>query len=454
MKLRDCKRIYFLGIGGIGMSALARYFNDIGVKVQGYDLVNSALTQQLEIEGISINYTDDISEIPDDIDLVVMTPAIPEDNNQLSYLRTQNIPVKKRAEVLGMLSRERKTIAIAGTHGKTTTSCLLAHMLTQAGLGVSAFLGGVLVEEKTNYIKGSSDIVVLEADEYDRSFLHLSPQILVIISMDADHLDIYGEVEQMYLAYRQLTEKILEGGTLILGPNVYELMSAEWISDLNEKGITVRRIHIEFDYESVVVKDHRFQFDFKTNSQKSLVSVDSNLPGLHNVINTTLALEVGNNLDVSLSDLTKPLTSFKGIQRRFETVFDKRRILVDDYAHHPEEVSYAVKTIKQLYPNDKVLGIFQPHLYSRTNDFYRGFAYELSGLDGVLLMPIYPAREKPMDGVESELIYNLMTIDDKELVNEASLIDAIKIRSDYKVIMTIGAADLEKYHTDIIEVIN
>ena len=453
MKLSECKRIYFLGIGGIGMSALARYFNDVGMDVQGYDLVNSALTQQLAREGIIINYSDEIAVIPEDIDLVVLTPAIHEDNNQYSWLRSKNIPIKKRAEVLGMLSRERKAIAIAGTHGKTTTSCLLAHMLTQSGLEISAFLGGLLAEGKTNYVKGSSDFVVLEADEYDRSFLHLSPQILVIISMDADHLDIYGDVEQMYLAYRQLTDQIVEGGILILGPGVYDLMSDEWISDLNTSGIAIHRIHSDFDYKSVVVKDNRFQFKFKTDTQKQIVSVDSNLPGLHNVINTTLALEVGVALRVSLSDLIRSISSFKGVLRRFETVYNKGRVLVDDYAHHPEEVSYAVKTIKQLYPNDKVLGIFQPHLYSRTSDFYKDFAKELSGLDGVLLMPIYPAREVPMDGVESELIYNLITLDDKELINSDSLIAAIKIRSDYKVVMTIGAADLEKYHKEIIKVI-
>ena len=453
MKLNDLKNIYFLGIGGIGMSALARYFNDQGLAVEGYDLVKTDLTKELESEGIKIGYADAVDRLPREIDLVVLTPAIPQTHKQLNWLKSQGIPIKKRAEVLGLLSKESKTIAVAGTHGKTTTSCLLAHMLTEADLKVTAFLGGLLAKEGTNYIKGSSDLVVLEADEYDRSFLHLNPQILVIISMDPDHLDIYGNVEEMYAAYRQLTEQIPEGGTLILGPGVYALMSIEWIFDLNKRKIDLRKIFSDFDYNSVAVKDHQYHFTFKSKKKKKSLEVSTNLPGIHNVTNSSLALEVGTVLGVSPQKMQKSISEFRGIKRRFETVYDGARKLIDDYAHHPEEVSYAVKTVKQLYPQSKILGVFQPHLYSRTKDFYRGFAAELSGLDGVLLMPIYPAREEPIEGIESEIIYNLMTIDDKELIDGDSMLSEIESRSDYDLVMTIGAADLDKYHNEIISVI-
>ena len=454
MKLKNLKKIYFLGVGGIGMSALARYFNDNGVEVIGYDLVKTSLTQELEAEGIVIGYKDEVKFLTKDIDLVVLTPAIPDSNKQLNWFRDQGIPIKKRAEVLGIISKEKETIAVAGTHGKTTTSCLLAHILTQADLDVTAFLGGLLAQEITIYIKGKSNLVVLEADEYDRSFLHLSPQILVIISMDPDHLDIYGTVEEMYAAYRQLTMQIPEGGTLVLGPGVYPLMSVDWIYELGKRKIEVRRIFSDFDYKAVTVKDHKYHFSFDSKTSKKVVKFTSGLPGLHNVTNSCLAIEVGKILGVPSRKMQKSIADFKGIKRRFETVYDKKRILIDDYAHHPEEVSCAIKTVRRLYPESKVVGIFQPHLFSRTQDFYRGFASELSGLDGVLLMPIYPAREEPIVGIESEIIYNLLAVDDKELVDENTLISELDSRNEYDIVMTIGAADLDKYHKEIIRVLN
>ena len=451
MQLSDIKKIYFLGIGGIGMSAIARYFNHHGVKVYGYDLVNTSLTKKLEDEGMIIHYKEDISAIPKDIDLVVLTPAIPYEHEELKWFQKNNYTIKKRAEVLGLLSQEMNSIAIAGTHGKTTTSSLIGHILKYCGKDVTAFLGGILAEENSNYIQGDSDLVVLEADEYDRSFLHLHPTVLAIMSMDADHLDIYGTVEEMYKAYKQLTFQIKENGLLLLGPDVARKMSYEWMKGLAEKGIRVKRMFKDFDYENIRVEDSRYYFDSRGVSE--IKNIKSNLPGLHNLKNTIVGIQICQELGLSNQEIKKAISEFKGIKRRFEIVFEGDRILVDDYAHHPEELKNAVETVKDLYPGKKVLGVFQPHLYSRTKDFYRDFADELSHIDGIIVLPIYPAREEPIEGIKSELIYNLIKSNHKYLEEAPGFINRIKELKDYEVIITIGASDLDKYHGEIIKIL-
>lgn len=435
------------------MSALARYFNKEGVEIHGYDLTKTKLTKQLVKEGMSIHYKENTKKIPRDLDLVIQTPAIPKDQKELVWLEKKGYPILKRAEVLGMISEDMYSIAVAGTHGKTTTSALIAHILKRADKKVNAFLGGILSKEQTNFLYGKSDYVVLEADEYDRSFLHLHPDVLVIMSMDADHLDVYGTVAEMYKAYEQLTYQIKKGGLLILGAGVKARIKGEWRANLEKRKIKIVVQLEDFDYSKVRIDKAKYMFD-ATIGGKEIKNLSSNLPGLHNLSNTLAAMVVARQLGVKKKKIRLALKKFKGIKRRFEIVHQGRnQVLIDDYAHHPEEVRNTVKTVKALYSGKKVLGIFQPHLYSRTKDFYKEFAEELSGLDGVILLPIYPARELPMQGVDSAMIYNLISMDDKHLATEKDLISTIKRIKTYDVIITLGAADLDKNHKKIIELL-
>lgn len=451
MEIAKVQTIYFLGIGGIGMSALARYFNSSGVKVSGYDLVETPLTQALSREGMDIHYKEDIKKIPAKVDLIVWTPAIPATHKELVWVKKQGLPLLKRAEVLGLLSKSYETIAVAGTHGKTTTSSILTHLLKESGQSITAFLGGILAEVNSNFISGDSDVMIVEADEYDRSFLHLYPKMLIILSMDHDHIDIYKDEAALYEAYGQLMDQVTDAGLIVLGPDVIRNVHVERLEKLARRNVKVVRIFNDFEFNSITINEGQYEFDFQYG--KKIKRFTSNLPGNHNLINTTLAIVICKELGLKDAEISKALKSFRGIRRRFQLVHSGDRVLYDDYAHLPEEVGYAVRTIKELYPTGKVLGIFQPHLYSRTLEFYQGFAKELSGLDGVILLPVYPAREEPMEGVESELVYNLITMDDKELVEAKNLLKTLKDKKDYQVIMTIGAADLDKHHKDIIELI-
>ncbi len=452
MNPKRLKKVYFLGIGGIGMSALARFFNREGVEVHGYDLTKTKLTKKLEAEGMTIHYKESLKKIPKIIDLVVVTPAIPSDHKELQWFQKKGFLILKRAEVLGMISQGMKAIAVAGTHGKTTTCSIITHILKDSGMKTTAFLGGILAKEKTNFIYGDSKYVIIEADEYDRSFLHLHPKILVITAMDADHLDIYGSVEEMYDAYRQLTLQIKKGGTLILGAGVHRHFDEEWRLQLEKRKIKVVRHLEEFDFKNVSIANTKYRFDAQIG-EKSIKNLTSNLPGLHNVSNSLAACYVAKKVGVKKKKIRAALKKFKGISRRFELVHDGKKVLIDDYAHHPEELKHTIKTVKSIYSDRKVLGIFQPHLYSRTQDFYKGFAKELSGLDGVILLPIYPAREQPMKGVKSEMIYNLITLEDKYLVKESKLLKHVEKLKEYDVIITLGASDLDKYHKGIIKLI-
>jgi len=454
MDFSQIRKIYFLGIGGIGMSAIARYFNDHGVEIHGYDLVHTSLTKKLEAEGMSIHYNIDSKKIPRDIDLVVMTPAIPKDHDELVWLNANKYTVMKRAEVLGLLSRHQNTVAVAGTHGKTTTSSLITHVLKYCGLDISAFLGGIMVNYNSNFISGKSDIVVLEADEYDRSFLHLTPNVLIVLSMDADHLDIYGHVEEMYKAYEQLCVQIKSGGHLIIARQCLSHFNSDFMDLLKQRSVKVSFFGDDFSFGDIKIKQSRYRFNFQCLDFEKILNIKSELPGWHNISNTAVAMYVAKTFGLKPNKIKEAVEDFKGIKRRFEIVYEGNKVLLDDYAHHPEEVKHAVKTVKDLYQGKKVMGIFQPHLFSRTQDFYKGFAKELAALDMIVLLPIYRARELPIEGVKTEIIYNLIPNENKVLVKTNELINYIKKETEYDVIITIGAADLDKYHEQIIEIIN
>lgn len=434
------------------MSALARYFNSKGVEIFGYDIYNSSLTRKLEAEGMKIHYQEIPDNIPENIDLVIYTPAIPVDHSELRWFRDHNFKILKRSEVLGLLSRDKKCIAVAGTHGKTSTSSLIAHILTNCGLAVSAFIGGILAGSNSNYLEGDSEWIVLEADEYDRSFLALYPDILVILSMDADHLDIYGNHQNMIKAYEQLSLQVKNGGYLIMMDDFSALFHASWKKDLEDKNVQLVIAKHDFSIDNLRIENSVFRFDYR-DKQRSFENLPIRMPGKHNVSNASVAINIAGHFKLPESCVRDALDNFKGIKRRFEFLKSSDPVIIDDYAHHPEELKSAIETINALYPGKRVVGIFQPHLYSRTRDFYREFAQELSKLPEIWLLEIYPAREKPMEGIESGMVYNLIRNDNKKLLKSKDLLEALKIRKDeIDVLVTLGASDIDKYHEQIIEI--
>ena len=436
MRLEDIKTIYFVGIGGIGMSAIARYFNDLGVAVHGYDRTETSLTKKLVEEGMKIHYEEKVELIPTGVDLVVYTPAVPASHAELQFFRGSNFPVKKRAEVLGIISRSKKTIAVAGTHGKTSTSSILTWLLKEGGIDCTAFLGGIAQNFQSNYVKGNSDWVVVEADEYDRSFLHLHPDIALIMSMDADHLDIYGDMES-----------ILETGFLAfakqLKPNGKLFVQNDW-KHYFEGQANVLGFGVEQGTnraEKIHVEDGYFVFDYVSPEQDA-AQLKLPLPGRHNVENTTGAISVALSLGVKPEAIRSALPEFKGIKRRFEIVTASENfVLVNDYAHHPTELKAAIGAAKELFPNRKITGAFQPHLYSRTRDFVDGFAEALDLLDEIYLLDIYPARELPIEGVESNIIFDKMKNPNKTLVNKGNLVEQLN-KEKTEVLLILGAGDI------------
>ena len=436
MKFEKIKRAYFIGIGGIGMSAIARYFNSTGIQVAGYDKTETSLTKKLVEEGIEIHYEASIEALPVDLDIVIFTPAIPDDHLELNHLRNGNVPVIKRAEALGIISRSRQTIAIAGTHGKTTTSSLLTYLLKCGGIDCTAFLGGIPQNFGTNYIKGESDWLVVEADEYDRSFLHLSPLYAAITSMDADHLDIYESLESMHSSgFLAFIEKILEGGRLFIqkdwtkelktGTNYedYGLINGMWAA---------KNIHIKNGY---------FLFDF-VGPGFEIKALQTAMPGRHNIENATVAIAIALQIGISETAIRQGLKTFGGIKRRFEIIHrESNFVYIDDYAHHPSELNAAIGAAKELFPAKKIVGIFQPHLFSRTRDFADGFALALDQLDIPLLLDIYPARELPIEGVSSQMLLQKMQNPNRQLIRKDKLIEIIE-RSEAEVLLTLGAGDI------------
>jgi UDP-N-acetylmuramate--alanine ligase len=440
MDFNRIQKIYFIGIGGIGMSALARYFHRHGAAVYGYDRTETDLTRALAREGMQIHYTDDVSFIPEGIDLVVFTPAVPKDHTELQWFLERGYPVKKRAEVLGIISRAKKCIAIAGTHGKTTTSTLTTHLLRSCGIDATAFVGGISGNLGTNFVEGNSDWVVVEADEYDRSFLHLSPTLAVINSVDPDHLDIYGTAEAVLEGYRQFARQTLPEGAVFLGEQ-----AAGQISDcpapLSLFGIQATSAHRA---GHIRVENGEMAFDYISEQYGTLPDLRLPYPGLHNVRNAVAAITVTLAAGGNRTALPAALRAFKGVKRRFETIYkDEKTVLIDDYAHHPAELEAAISAARMLYPGRHLTGIFQPHLYTRTRDFAAAFAAALDALDTCILLDIYPAREQPIPGVDSALLARLMRSPHVLVTDKAGLVDTLRQTARKEVIMTLGAGDID-----------
>lgn len=439
MELRNIQRVYLIGIGGIGMSGLARYFNHIGCIVCGYDKTPTDLTDQLHNEGIQVVFEDDKERIPtsfrdnDPNTLIIYTPAIPKDSQILDFFQKKGFELFKRSQVLGIISKGMFTVAVAGTHGKTTTSCMIAHILKDSGIDCSAFLGGISSNYQTNVLFGSSNIVVVEADEYDRSFLRLYPNIAIITSMDADHLDIYGDHAQLTESFKLFASQIKLGGTLIHRDGL----------PLN-KGFTYS-INGEADAmaTNIWIENGDFYFDF-AHSSITIPNIKMGIAGLHNIENAVAAIEAALRLDVDTEAIKNALGSFKGVKRRFEYIVkNDEHIFIDDYAHHPEELRASISSIKRLYPGKKLTTIFQPHLYSRTRDFADGFAEVLDMSDELMILDIYPARELPIAGVNSDMILDRMKLADKNKYGKQEAIDKVKAEKP-ELLLTVGAGDIDQ----------
>ncbi|MFZ4544188.1 MAG: UDP-N-acetylmuramate--L-alanine ligase [Saprospiraceae bacterium] len=444
LELSKINKVYFVGIGGIGMSALARYFLDSGKAVFGYDKTATLLTTVLESEGMVIHYEDNVSLIPAGIDLVIWTPAIKE-LKELDYLKTLNVPILKRAAVLGLISKDKRTIAIGGTHGKTTTSSLTAHLLHVGGLENTAFLGGIAENFKSNYLKGSGDWVVVEADEFDRSFLHLHPEIAVVTSMDADHLDIYGTDEEIKKSFNEFANLTCAGGLVFTKQDLP--------LTINKMGVRKAFYGVEegeFQALNLRYADGFSVFDFK-GPGGNLSALQFTTPGRHNVENATVAIAIAQYLGVSEEKIREALKSFLGIKRRFDFLYkSETKVYIDDYAHHPTELNATIGSAKLLFPGKKILGIFQPHLYSRTRDFQEGFASALDQLDEIILMEIYPARELPIEGVSSEIIFSKMNNLNKTLIAKEDALNAIK-SAEFDVLLSLGAGDIDQLRGPIVD---
>jgi len=439
MELQNIKRVYLVGIGGIGMSGLARYFHHLGCVVCGYDKTQTDLTNELKKEGIQISFEDRADLVPmsfhnpDESTLVIFTPAIPKDSAILNFFKKQGFELFKRSQVLGLISKGKYTVAIAGTHGKTTTSTMVAHILKDSGKDCSAFLGGIASNYNSNVLYGKNDIVVVEADEYDRSFLTLYPDIAVITSMDADHLDIYGDHSHLTDSFKMFASQIKEGGVLIHKQGLplatgytYSIKDAADAIALN-----------------IRIQDGSFYFDFR-NANTDIKNIQLGIPGFHNVENATAAIEACLRLGVKPDAIKAALTSFRGVHRRFEYIVKSpEHIYIDDYAHHPEELRAAINSVKKLYPDRKLVTIFQPHLFTRTRDFVDGFAEVLDMTDELILLDIYPARELPIEGVNSEMILNLMKLTNKRKLSKQDAIEAIKNEKP-ALLLTVGAGDIDQ----------
>lgn len=446
------KNYYFLGIGGIGMSAIARYFNAKGSHVAGYDRTPSKLTEELSAEGILIHYQDNRDQIPPDFldasqTLVVYTPAIPSDSKEMNYFRTHGFVVNKRAEILGQITQMERGLCIAGTHGKTTTSTMTAHLLKQSHVDCNAFLGGISKNYTSNLLLSEiSDLVVIEADEYDRSFHQLHPYMAVITATDADHLDIYGTHEAYLESFAHFTSLIQPGGCLIAKKGIQLVPRLQKEVTLYHYSATEVA---DFYAKNIRIGDGQLLFDFVTPTEQ-VADVNLGVPVLVNVENAVAAMAVAWLNGVRADELCRGMASFAGIRRRFETHLKTDKItIIDDYAHHPEELMASIKSVKALYAGKKVCGVFQPHLFSRTRDFYKQFAEALSCLDEVVLVEIYPARETPISGVSSQLIFDEIKLTHKTLTTKADLLRVLKSKQ-FDVLLTVGAGDIDTYIPEIV----
>jgi len=433
MNLAQIHNVYFIGIGGIGMSALARYFVESGKSVAGYDRAQTKITDQLVKNNITVHFTDSVDCIPIEFKgiektLVVYTPAISNKNTEFQYFKKKGFVLMKRSEILGEITKNTKCLAVAGTHGKTTTSAILGHILAVSGVNATSFLGGISENYNSNLILGGDKVSVVEADEYDRSFLQLSPNIACVTSMDADHLDVYGETDALQESFFEFAEKVSD--TLIVRKG------------LPLKGLTYA-VGEKADYyaDNVKIKNGVYIFDVKTPTE-IITNIHFSLPGKHNVLNAVAALAMANIFGVSLLGVSKALKTFKGVQRRFSyKIKTNNLVLIDDYAHHPTEINAVCNSVREMYPSKKVLAVFQPHLFSRTRDFVDDFAKSLSQFDAVLLLDIYPAREEPIEGVTSSWLLEKIKISSKKLSTKEDLL--VNIKEVYvDVIVMLGAGDI------------
>ena len=454
MDFRKIETIYFLGIGGIGMSALARYFKSQGKYVMGYDRTSTPLTTELQMEGIDVHFDDNTLEIPHIVRLgdkekilVVYTPAMPKDSPELNWLNDNGYTILKRSQVLGLITEHTKTIAIAGTHGKTTTSSLVAHILTNSGLGCNAFLGGIASNYNTNLLLDkNAQWTVVEADEYDRSFLTLSPTISAITSMDADHLDIYGSLAYMHESFNLFAQRLGEKGTLYYKSTLPVITNGVSFSC---KEYSIEK-NAEFAGQNIHIQKGAYYFDLVINENNELSKHNSELknmelglPGRHNVENAVVACAIALQVGVTPAQLRKALANFKGVKRRFEyRIKTENIVLIDDYAHHPEELRACISSVRELYPEGKITGVFQPHLFSRTRDFANEFCRSLELLDEIILLPIYPAREQPMPGIDSQMLLDKISKSSKNLVEKSELLAELK-RNEREVIVLLGAGDID-----------
>ena len=440
--------IYFLGIGGIGMSALARYFNSIGVKVSGYDKTETPLTRQLILEGINIHFEDNIDLIDKAAQLVVYTPAVPVNHNELIYFQQNNYTVLKRSDVLQAITNNSFNICIAGTHGKTTTSTMVAHILKESEFGCNAFLGGIAVNYNSNFLASEKNVCVVEADEYDRSFLKLSPDVAIISSMDPDHLDIYGTAENMEEAFIDFSARIKPGGLLL---SKYGLKRGNDLKGDKHLTYHIEDKNADVFAENIKMNNGSYCFDVKHNNW-NLKSVTLNMGGMHNIENVLAAITVAHYLQIEDNKILSAVASFKGVKRRFEYIIKTNKLVfIDDYAHHPEELKALITGAKSLFSNKKCIVIFQPHLYSRTRDFADEFAEVLDIADEIILLPVYAAREQPMKGVNSEMIAERMHNETKMVMSKDDLLKHLEQENEAHVeegfegtiIITAGAGDID-----------
>ena len=434
--------IYFIGIGGIGMSALARYFTFIGKHVSGYDKTPTQLTQQLENEGIAIHFEDDLSKIDAKFlnpaeTLVVITPAVPKNHSELVYFQEHTFEVLKRAEVLGLITQHTFCFAVAGTHGKTTTSSILSHLLYESGADVTGFLGGIVENYNSNLVGSGKSISVVEADEFDRSFLHLHPNIACITSMDADHLDIYGDSSSIEASFKEFAAKIEDKNNLFIAEH------------LTIEGVKVGMSNTSA-YHPINLRIEKGWYVFDCVTPTEIIeNLKFGLPGQHNLSNALMAIAMAKKIEIPNDKIRTALASFKGVKRRFSFVIrEENLVYIDDYAHHPTEINAVHQAVRELYPNEKVVAVFQPHLFSRTRDFLDDFAKSLSQFDELILLEIYPAREQPIEGVTSTALLEKISIKNKILIDKNNLINHLTTIQS-KIFITIGAGDIGEMVTDI-----
>ena len=436
MNVAQIHRVYFIGIGGIGMSALARYFAFIDKTVSGYDKTESPLTQELAASGMDIHYKDSIDLVAEvykndsEHTLVVYTPAVPSNHTEYQFFLQNGFTIKKRSEVLGLITKDSFCLAVAGTHGKTTTSSILAHLLKETGVKMTAFLGGISEDFNSNFLLEGTEYSVVEADEFDRSFMQLTPNVACVTSMDADHLDIYGDAQELEKTFKDFTERLKPGGTLFVR------------NGLPLKGLTYG-IEDDSDYciRNIKIEHGTYIFDLETPDLK-LEGVEFNKPGRHNLLNGLVAFAMAMQAGPPPHRLAQALSTFKGVQRRFSyQIKNDDFIYIDDYAHHPTEINAVFEAVSEMHPNKKVLAIFQPHLFSRTRDFANEFAQSLSRFENVLLLDIYPAREEPITGVDSEWLLGKMTNGNRKLISKEQMLSEVKNQNP-EVLITMGAGDI------------